>query len=74
MTLWNHVKVGVLCGDADDFENVDDVFDAVGDILLSVADEKTETNIREICEEFFKIMKPKEKSTQKKAECSSEYC
>uniref|UniRef100_A0A0K8TMK5 ATP-binding cassette sub-family F member 3 n=1 Tax=Tabanus bromius TaxID=304241 RepID=A0A0K8TMK5_TABBR len=57
---------GVLCGDTDDFENVDDVFDAVGDILLSVAHEKTETYIREICEELFKIMKPKEKSTQKK--------
>ncbi|XP_075160357.1 ATP-binding cassette sub-family F member 3 [Haematobia irritans] len=41
----------------DDFETSDDIYDAVGDILQSINSEKTEDNVRELCMQFFKIMK-----------------
>ncbi|XP_013106337.1 ATP-binding cassette sub-family F member 3 [Stomoxys calcitrans] len=41
----------------DDFETSDDIYDAVGDILQSINSEKTEDNVRELCMQFFSIMK-----------------
>lgn len=57
---------GVLCGDLDDFRSCDDVFDAVGDILHEISSEKSENFIRDICEQFFKIMKPPKEATKQK--------
>ncbi|XP_073843233.1 ATP-binding cassette sub-family F member 3 [Musca autumnalis] len=40
----------------EDFETADDIYDAVGDILQSVNSEKSEDDVRELCEQFFTIM------------------
>uniref|UniRef100_A0A1A9WSL8 ATP-binding cassette sub-family F member 3 n=1 Tax=Glossina brevipalpis TaxID=37001 RepID=A0A1A9WSL8_9MUSC len=48
---------GVLAGSLDDFESCDDIYDAVGDILQSINSEKTEDNIRDLCSQFYNIMK-----------------
>lgn len=50
---------GVLCGSLDDFESCDDIYEAVGDILQSINAEKTEDNIRDLCHQFFNIIKLK---------------
>lgn len=47
---------GVLTS-IDDFDTSDDIYDAVGDILQSINSEKTEDNVRELCMQFFNIMK-----------------
>lgn len=40
----------------EDFETADDIYDAVGDILQSVNSEKSEDDVRQLCEQFFNIM------------------
>ncbi|CAD7080940.1 unnamed protein product [Hermetia illucens] len=56
---------GVLCGDVDDFQTCDDIYDAIGDILLGIGSDMSEEGVRDTCEELFKVMKPKEKTLQK---------
>ena len=48
--------LGVLEHGADDFETVDDLYDAIGDMLLEV-DGKGEDDIREICDRLMEVMK-----------------
>ncbi|XP_055856800.1 ATP-binding cassette sub-family F member 3 [Episyrphus balteatus] len=57
---------GVLCGSLDDFESCDDIYEAVGDILQSINAEKTEDNIRELCHQFFNIIKLKSSNETRK--------
>ncbi|XP_055908027.1 ATP-binding cassette sub-family F member 3 [Eupeodes corollae] len=57
---------GVLCGSLDDFESCDDIYEAVGDILQSINAEKTEDNIRDLCHQFFNIIKLKSSHETKK--------
>lgn len=49
--------VGVLSSSMDDFESCDDIYDAIGDILQNVNSEKTEDGIRDLCSQFYDIMK-----------------
>ncbi|KAH8295760.1 hypothetical protein KR018_007764 [Drosophila ironensis] len=49
--------VGVLSGSEEDFETCEDIFDAVGDILQSVDCDRPEESVRELCDQFFNIMK-----------------
>jgi len=48
----------VLSNGADDFEDSSEVFEAVGDILQEVANNKSEDDIRNICDRLWKILKP----------------
>lgn len=57
---------GVLAGSLDDFETCDDIYDAVGDILQSISQEKTEDEIRDLCTQFFNIIKVGSKSVEQK--------
>ncbi|CAD7005001.1 ATP-binding cassette sub-family F member 3 [Ceratitis capitata] len=57
---------GVLSGSLEDFETCDDIYDAVGDILQSINLEKTEDDIRELCEEFLNIIKKNTKNEVRK--------
>ncbi|XP_065359078.1 ATP-binding cassette sub-family F member 3 [Calliphora vicina] len=57
---------GVLAGSLDDFETCDDIYEAVGDILQSISVEKTEDNIRELCTQFFNIIKVDSKAVEHK--------
>ena len=41
---------------ADDFDTVDDLYEAIGDMLLEV-DGKGEDDIREICDRLMEVMK-----------------
>lgn len=51
-----------MSGGADDFESGDDLYDAIGDLLHEIAVEKEEDDIRDLCEQFLCIMKPKNNS------------
>ncbi|XP_037814857.1 ATP-binding cassette sub-family F member 3 [Lucilia sericata] len=57
---------GVLAGSLDDFESCDDIYDAVGDILQSISMEKSEDNIRDLCTQFYNIIKVDSKSVEQK--------
>lgn len=63
--LHNFVSsTGILSGSADDFENGDDLYDAIGAILHEIAAEKAEDDIRDLCEQFLYIMKPQDQQRQ----------
>uniref|UniRef100_A0A8D8U455 ATP-binding cassette sub-family F member 3 n=1 Tax=Cacopsylla melanoneura TaxID=428564 RepID=A0A8D8U455_9HEMI len=49
---------GVLANGCDDFENIDDLYEAVGEVLEEVAEDKTADDIRDICTKLFRILKP----------------
>ncbi|XP_011208050.1 ATP-binding cassette sub-family F member 3 [Bactrocera neohumeralis] len=57
---------GVLCGSLEDFESCDDIYEAVGDILQSIDTGKSEENIRDLCDEFFNIIKKNTKNEVRK--------
>ena len=48
----------VLETSGDDFESYDDLFEAVGEVLQEVDDEKNEEDIKKICDKMFKLVKP----------------
>lgn len=48
---------GILNDSCDDFETPQDIYDAVGDLLLNSAIGKTEDDITDICEKFHGLMK-----------------
>lgn len=48
----------VLEMSGDDFENVDDVYEAVGEVLHEVEMDKTEDDIRKVCAKLLDMMKP----------------
>ncbi|KAF5283689.1 hypothetical protein FQR65_LT13760 [Abscondita terminalis] len=58
-----HYVEGVLKNGADDFQDVDDVYEAIGEVLQESAD-KTEDEIKNICNELLKILNPNNASTQ----------
>ena len=49
-------QTGILENGADDFETVDDLYEAIGDMLLEV-DGKGEDDVREICDRLMEVMK-----------------
>lgn len=58
------MNVGVLeSGLAEgDFESSDDLYEAIGPILHEVSIGKTETNIKDLCEQMLCLMKPSDTS------------
>ncbi|KAI5710184.1 ATP-binding cassette sub-family F member 3 [Diaphorina citri] len=51
---------GVLTNGCDDFENIDDLYEAVGEVLQEVAENKTDDDIRDICSKLFRLLKSDE--------------
>lgn len=50
--------VGVLESGVDDFESSDDLYEAIGAILHEISIEKSETQIKDLCEQMLCLMKP----------------
>lgn len=50
--------LGVLTSSADDFEDSGEIFDAVGEVLQEVANDKSEDDIKDVCQKLWGIMKP----------------
>ncbi|XP_017781805.1 PREDICTED: ATP-binding cassette sub-family F member 3 [Nicrophorus vespilloides] len=48
----------VLQNGADDFQDSEEVYDAVGEVLQEVSTDKSELDIRNICNDLLRIMKP----------------
>ncbi|XP_059847459.1 ATP-binding cassette sub-family F member 3 isoform X1 [Hypanus sabinus] len=48
---------GVLDSSAADFESVDEIFEAIGDVLQEVSASKNEDDVREICQKMFNTLK-----------------
>ncbi|GLH04213.1 ATP-binding cassette sub-family F member 3 [Gryllus bimaculatus] len=55
--LYQYVE-GILASGADDFEDSNELYDAIGEVLHEVAENKSEIEIRNICERLLGIMKP----------------
>ncbi|BES96486.1 ATP-Hypothetical protein cassette, subfamily F, member [Nesidiocoris tenuis] len=54
--LYEYVE-GVLSNGIDDFEDSEELYDAVGAVLHEVSEEKTEDDIREICGKLLSLMR-----------------
>ncbi|KAL3270009.1 hypothetical protein HHI36_009066 [Cryptolaemus montrouzieri] len=50
----------VLENGADDFENSEEVFEAVGEVLQEISKDKSENDIRHICENLLNMLKPEQ--------------
>lgn len=48
----------ILETSGDDFESCDDLFEAVGEVLQEVDEDKNEDDIREICDRMYNLVKP----------------
>ncbi|XP_069683697.1 ATP-binding cassette sub-family F member 3 [Periplaneta americana] len=59
--LYQYVE-GILTSGAEDFEDSGELYDAIGEVLHEVAEEKSEMDIRNICDKLLHLMKP-EKTT-----------
>lgn len=57
--------IGILSSGAEDFENSDEIYDAIGEVLHEVASNKTEDDIRSLCTKFHTILKPHSNGTEK---------
>ncbi|CAH1969585.1 unnamed protein product [Acanthoscelides obtectus] len=54
---------GVLQNGADDFEDSEEVYEAVGEVLQEVASDKTEEDIRNICNDLLTMLQPNKSKT-----------
>jgi ATP-binding cassette, subfamily F, member 3 len=48
----------VLSQSSEDFDNSDDIYEAIGEILHEISSNKTENEIRNLCDKFHAILKP----------------
>ncbi|KAL7011813.1 hypothetical protein ACKWTF_014471 [Chironomus riparius] len=55
----------VLASSVEDFENSEDVYEAIGEILHEVANDKSENDIRMLCTKFLTILRPHSNGTEK---------
>lgn len=53
-----HYVESVLETSIDDFEEIDDVYEAIGGVLHEVAAEKTEEDIRDLCRQLMTVLRP----------------
>jgi ATP-binding cassette subfamily F protein 3 len=60
-----HYVEGVLKNGADDFQDSEEVYDAIGEVLQEVSSDKTEDDIRTICNELLNMLKPDKSSSKK---------
>lgn len=57
--------VGILSSGAEDFENSEEIYDAIGEILHEVSNNRTEDDIRSLCTKFHTILRPHSNGTDK---------
>lgn len=57
LSIWFYLFAGVLKECSGDFENVDDLYDAIGEMLEGVDSNKDEKTIRHVCNLLFKVLK-----------------
>jgi len=55
--IYEYVE-SVLETSKDDFENTEDIYEAIGEVLHEMEEDKSEDDIRQICEQILGIMKP----------------
>ncbi|KAJ3642747.1 hypothetical protein Zmor_025504 [Zophobas morio] len=60
-----HYVEGVLENGADDFQDSEEVYDAIGEVLQEVSSDKTEDDIRNICNELLNMLKPDKSNSTK---------
>lgn len=48
----------VLANGADDFQDSEEIFEAVGEVLHEISSDKSEDDIRLVCEQLLKMLKP----------------
>lgn len=53
----DRVAAGVLDSGGSDFEDGEEVFDAIGGVLQEIAAEKNEDDVRDICLQLFNTLK-----------------
>ena len=58
VNLTNFDISGVLETSGEDFESADDIFEALGAVLGEVANEKTEDDIKDLCDLLLHTLKP----------------
>ncbi|XP_044734390.1 ATP-binding cassette sub-family F member 3 [Chrysoperla carnea] len=58
-----HYVESILENGAEDFESSDEVFEAVGEVLQEVSNNKTEDDIKLICEKLLDMLKPNRSGT-----------
>ncbi|XP_075237207.1 ATP-binding cassette sub-family F member 3 [Lycorma delicatula] len=59
--LYQYVE-GVLQNGVEDFEDSSELYEAIGEVLHEVADEKSEKEIRDICNKLLRIMRPEKEN------------
>jgi len=55
--IYEYVE-NVLETSKDDFENTEDVYEAIGEVLHEMEEDKTEDDIRQICDQILGMLKP----------------
>jgi len=55
--IYNYVE-SVLETSADDFESTDDLYEAIGEVLHEMEKNKTEEDVRDVCNQILKLLKP----------------
>ncbi|KAJ9575730.1 hypothetical protein L9F63_007376 [Diploptera punctata] len=64
--LYEYVE-GILESGAEDFEDSGELYDAIGAVLHEVAENKSEMDIRNICDKLLHIMKPEKANSNMKS-------
>lgn len=54
----NKIISGVLSQSSEEFDSSEDIYEAIGEILHEVSSNKTEDEIRNLCDKFHAILKP----------------
>ena len=55
--IYNYVE-SVLETSGDDFESTDDLYEAIGEVLHEMEEDKTEEDIKDICTQILTLLKP----------------
>ena len=55
--IYEYVE-SVLVTSGDDFENTEDLYEAIGEVLHELEEDKTDDDIRDICAQIMNLLKP----------------
>ncbi|KAF4532368.1 hypothetical protein B566_EDAN003672 [Ephemera danica] len=55
--LYEYVQ-GIIGGGADDFEDGSELYEAIGCVLHEVAEDKSESDVRDICDQILSLLRP----------------
>jgi ATP-binding cassette subfamily F protein 3 len=65
--IYQYVEM-VLETSGEDFESTDDLYDAIGEVLHEMEEDKTEQDIREVCRQILTMLRPDLSSSYKPAQ------